>query len=366
MWIRSLTDLFDEYATARDDNKKVLEPVAVGASLAFESVKGDIALSDLAGLVARNVTTAEKFYSPGPSNPADFAFNDGMLTFRSPIHTETQANNIVSATVYEARKSRAAVIILPHWNALAGSYRLLCRILARLGLTAVELTLPYHGSRNRPGSVVADYFVSPNLGRTIRSTRQAVLDTRKTVDWLTLRGYRDFALAGVSMGSCIAGLVAAHDTRIRASALLLTAGDFAEVIWTSRATRHIKESLETSLSLDDLQSVWSIISSGTFAKALSRDGHNTLVLSGARDRIAQPFLTERLCRQLESHGANYDWRTFSCGHYSMGIFPFNVMVFLELKRFLQATSVLARGKDLKTLKILGPNSAPATSSIARR
>jgi hypothetical protein len=89
------------------------------------------------------------------------------------------------------------------------------------------------------------------------------------------------------------------------------------------------------MSLDELKRVWSIVSTGTFAKELSREGHGILVISGSRDKTVLPCLTERFVGQLRSNAARRDWRTLGCGHYSMGSFPFNAAAYLMLTRFLK-------------------------------
>jgi len=76
------------------------------------------------------------------------------------------------------------VVVLPHWSAPTWAYYGFIRHFARLGLTAVEVALPYHGERTPEGSLIADHFLSANLGRTIRSVRQAVVDTKDIVTWL--------------------------------------------------------------------------------------------------------------------------------------------------------------------------------------
>jgi pimeloyl-ACP methyl ester carboxylesterase len=340
MWGGSVIDRWDESAAAEDDAKKVPEPLTVGASLAFRDADQGTSLAALADMVKASTAEADKFYAIESDDVSDFVFDGDILTFRSGIVTETELNNIVHAKVYEGTRRRSAIVVLPHWNAETWGYDPLSRRLARLGLTVVELTLPYHGLRSRPGSGFSDYFVSPNIGRTIRSVRQAVLDTRKTLAWLSDRGYRDIALVGISLGSCVAGLVAAHDERIRASALLLTAGDFSEVVWTGRATQYIKGALAAGMTLDELKGVWSIISTGTFAKELSRARHGILIISGSRDRLVLPCLTERFFEQLRSYQARCDWRVLGCGHYSMGSFPFNAVAFLMLARFLSREGLL--------------------------
>ena len=336
MWGGSIFDRWDENVAAKDDTKRVTEPFTVGASLAIGGADQGASLAALAELVKERTAESDKFYAIESDDVSDFVFDGDILTFRSAVVTETEPNNIVHAKVFEGRSRRSAVMVLPHWNVETGGYDAFNRRLTRLGLTVVELTLPYHGLRSRPGSVIADYFVSPNIGRTIRSVRQAVLDTRKTLNWLSDKGYQNIALVGVSMGSCIAGLVAANDARICTSAMLLTAGDFSEVVWTSRATRYIKDVLAAAMTLNELKRVWSIISPGTFAKELSRMGHSVLIISGSRDRLVLPYLTARFVEELRSHETRCDWRVLGCGHYSIGSFPFNAITFLMLARFLKS------------------------------
>jgi hypothetical protein len=197
------------------------------------------------------------------------------------------------------------------------------------------MALPYHGLRARNGSSVSDHFLSANLGRTIRSVRQAVIDTRDVVTWLQQRGHDRVVLIGLSLGSCVAGLVAAHDARIACSALVLTAGDFAEVVWTGRATRHIRRGLESKMGLDGLGSVWSIISTGTFAEKLSRADYGTLIISGGRDAVVKPYLTQRFIDQLQARGAPVRWMRLGCGHYSLALPPFSIATFARLLLFFR-------------------------------
>jgi hypothetical protein len=84
----------------------------------------------------------------------------------------------------DPRAARRAVVVLPQWNADAEGHAGLCRLFARFGLTAVKLTLPYHGERRPHDLTRADYIVSANVGRTLHANRQAVLDAKRVVDWL--------------------------------------------------------------------------------------------------------------------------------------------------------------------------------------
>jgi hypothetical protein len=335
MWVGKLLDGYDEKQAAEDDDTKPFAPLVVGGSLVSAEINQGGSLTELAEWVERHKAKSAEFFTGEHNRIVDYTFKDDVLTFRSDIVTETELNDIVCARIYAAKNSRSAVIVLPHWNASAWDYHGFAKQLARLGLTTVELTLPYHGCRNRSDGVISDYFLSANVGRTILSVRQAVLDSRRVIDWLYQRKYEKVGLIGVSLGSCVAGLVAAHDIRISASALLLTAGDFTEVVWTGRATRHIRTALASGATLEQLQKVWSIISTGTFASELSRRTHRCLIISGNRDQVVLPYLTRRFVDQLRGAGGCYAWHGFGCGHYSLGLFPFNIMCFFKLVNFFR-------------------------------
>ena len=57
----------------------------------------------------------------------------------------------------------------------------------------------------------------------------------------------------MSLVSWIAGLIAAHDPSVAKAALFLKAGSLADMVWTGRATRLIRNSLEPEIELTDLR-----------------------------------------------------------------------------------------------------------------
>jgi hypothetical protein len=334
MWVSSYLDRWEERLAVEDDGNKPFERLVIGASIAFSGVGANASLLDLEKFVKRHKANSAKFFT-ADRGEIKYSLDGDLLTFHSDIATETEANDIVRARIYEAKDSRSAIIVLPHWNAAKWSYHALSKQLKRLGITVVELTLPYHGDRSRADGLVADYFLSANIGRTIRSVRQAVADSKRVIDWLYQRNYKKIGLIGISLGSCVAGLVAAHDLRVYASALILTAGDFAEVVWTGRATRHIRAAFAADTTLEPIRNIWSIISTEAYVNQISKMQHRCLVISGNRDRVVLPYLTQRFIDKLRNAGVIYSWHEFGCGHYSLGRFPFNLMTFLMLMRFFR-------------------------------
>ena len=104
------------------------------------------------------------------------------LQFTSPVDTPYPENNTVHARLFRAKqnpgKPKKAVVVLPHWNASLNQHMALCAGIAKLGITALRMSLPYHDHRMPPELERADYAVSSNVARTIDATRQAVIDMR--------------------------------------------------------------------------------------------------------------------------------------------------------------------------------------------
>ena len=79
-----------------------------------------------------------------------------LLTFPSALVTPHPENNTVRCRYFPAARSpararpRAAVLVLPQWNADPDGHVGLCRLLAWNGMTALRLSLPYHDQRMPP------------------------------------------------------------------------------------------------------------------------------------------------------------------------------------------------------------------------
>src|SRR5205823_3808835 len=182
-----------------------------------------------------------------------------FLRFTSPVRTPYPENNLANARWFPAR-GKSAVVLLPQWNSDALSHNSLCRILNRLGIAVLRLSMPYHDIR-RPAEITrADYAVSANIGRTIDAARQGVLDLRCCLDWLQQQGYEKLGLVGTSLGSCYGFLAAAHDARIEVAAFNHASTYFADVVWHGQSTRHIRQGVEPHLDLDRLRSLFTAVS----------------------------------------------------------------------------------------------------------
>ena len=328
----NLLDRWDEGRAQRGEEAKKTTNLILDADRAFPGVGAAETLEGFCVLAEKSAVDPG-FFEPPDASDHSFELRGGWLTFPSDVATDVAENNIVWARITESGKRDQAVVIFHHWNAESRN-RQIAGFLSWQGVTVIEIAMPYHLERKRPGSLYADYMLSANLGRTVQAVRQAVWDGRKLICWLKREGYRDVSVLGMSLGSWIAGLVAAHETAVSRASLFLTAGSLAEMVWTGRATRSIRKSLEPHLTLAQLQRAWASLNLENHVDRLARPGLELHVVLASRDTVVLPDLSERLLGRLQNAGARVGVLRLNCGHYSLGRLPYILGAGWSLKRFL--------------------------------
>ena len=288
--------------------------------------------------VSHVMRDTDRFFVAEPTSKyaLDRAARDGsrLLTFPTALETPHRENNTVYGTLFmPRRKTRAAVLVLPQWNADAGGHFGLCRLLAMNGMAALRLSLPYHARRMPPELSRADYIVSSKVGRTLQVCRQAVLDARRAIAWLAAEGFDRIGMLGTSLGSCLSLLTTAHEPLVNAQALNHISPHFADVVWRGLSTAHVRRGLERHLDLDLLRALWKPISPRWYLERL-RDRQTLLVY--ARYDLSFPVdLSEDLVREFRERGVRHELATLPCGHYSSGKAPFKFLDGWVLMRFLK-------------------------------
>ncbi|TIQ17702.1 MAG: dienelactone hydrolase-related enzyme [Mesorhizobium sp.] len=329
----SWLDRWDERRARRGEEGKKPTDFVLDAERAFPGAKKITSIEEFCALADQAVADPAFFDKPSVSDQG-FERLDGWLKFPSDISTDIEQNNVVSAKITESGSFDQAMVIFHHWNASARN-RQIANFFSQRGITVVEIAMPYHFERSRPGSVHADYMLSPNLGRTIQSVRQAVLDGRKLIRWLKSEGYREISVLGMSLGSWVAAIVAAHDLAVSKASLFLTAGSLADMVWTGRATRSIRDSLEPEIELTDLRRAWGPLNLENYAHSLARPDLDLQVVLAKRDKVVLPELSERFMERLKDAGARPNILELNCGHYSLAMPPYILLAGLSLKRLLR-------------------------------
>jgi dienelactone hydrolase len=277
----------------------------------------------------------DEFFTPEPTT--DYVFDGTSLAFPSALETPHPENNVVHAQFFPARphapdRPRRAVVVLAQWNSDAGGHIGLAQLLARLGISALRLSLPYHDRRMPPELTRADYIVSANVVRTVQVCRQAVLDVRRALWWLRDQGYDRLGLLGTSLGSCLAMITASHEPLVRAQALNHVSPFFADVVWRGVSTSHVRQALDGRVTLDTLRDLWRPISPWSY---LERHRHRQTLLVYAKYDLTFPLdLSQTLIDEFRRRDIPAEVAVLPCGHYSSGVVPFKFLDGYYLARFL--------------------------------
>jgi hypothetical protein len=264
-----------------------------------------------------------RIFPPDDPEISDYELAGNELTWTSGIETFSEENNTVYAHFFpHAENKKSAVVVLPHWNAKAGTYFDLCKMFNRFGMSALRVTLPYHEKRMPPELDRADYLVAPNVGQTLQSLRQSVVDTRSAVRWLKEQGYEKIGLIGTSIGSCVGFFAFVHDLGIDAGCFNHVSGYVADVVWNGLSTYHVKEGIGQNVSLEELREYWLPISPMAYMDKLY-------------DLTFPIDLSRDMMRALRDSGIKHDKTKIPCGHYTLGEKPWVYIDGYKIVSFLR-------------------------------
>lgn len=217
--------------------------------------------------------------TPAPT-PELFAYDPGAITYRSRLASRTTDFDLIevsyasplptsypeNATVYAsffrpprpAGESIPAVIVLHVLETTnAGLSRQFCTRLARAGIGALLITLPYHMRRTPAGYRSGELMTTADPVALREAMRQAVMDVRCGVDWLMRQPEVDaqsIGLVGLSLGAVVGTLASQVETRFRAAALVVGAARLARIVANSGMLLKLQRQLRsTGITTDDLE-----------------------------------------------------------------------------------------------------------------
>jgi hypothetical protein len=312
------------FAMLGDD--RVVRPFEWGTEFIAEDADGSDPHKLFREFSRRTIENSDDFFFP----PAvkDFELNSDVLTWTSGVGTPSRENNTAYSRYFPHETNRkAAVLVLPHWNAKAGTYFDLCKFFNKVGLAALRLTLPYHEERMPPELTRADYLVAPNVGRTLQSLQQSVVDTRAAVAWLKLQGYEKVGIVGTSIGSCVGFFAFVHDMTIDAAVFNHVSGYVADVVWNGLSTYHVKKGLGDNVELDELREFWLPISPMAYMDRLAKlPPRPQRYIYTLYDLSFPVDLSREVMNELRRRKIKHSKAAIPCGHYTLGTKPW---VFLD-------------------------------------
>lgn len=332
--------LKERHFATRDTNR-VVRPFEWGASFIAPRANGDDPRRILTEHTRRALAHSDEFYALPPI--ADYRLHEQQLTWTSAIHTPTPENNTAHARFFrestitgKENDTRRAVVVLPEWNAQPHSHVQLCHILTRFGIAALRLTLPYHGTRRPPELERADHLVSANIGRTLQSMRQAVLDTRAAIRWLSAQGYERIGIMGTSIGSCIGFLALVHEPLVCTGVFNHVSGYVADVAWRGISTAHVRAGFGDAVTLEELRHYWLPISPLAYSEKLKQLAPRPIRFIAARYDLTFPEdLSHQVIAGVRDAGHPLDAVWIRCGHYTLGQSPWKYIDGWKIVTFLR-------------------------------
>ena len=259
---------------------------------------------------------------------------DRVLTFTSAVDSPWPENNRVHARLFAVSNSGPAVVVLPQWNAKWDVQVKICLWLNRCGITALRLSMPYHDRRMVPGHERADHLVGSNIGLTLQANRQAVLDVRRSLQWLASQGYGKLGLVGTSIGSAVGFITMAHEPLVCAGVFLHVSTYFADVVRTGMNTAHVWEGLRANVTADELRRFWSPISPFPYVSRMRGSKQKMLMVSARYDPTFLPNFSAEIIREVQKTGMESELLLLPCGHYSLELAPFSYAAALRMGAFL--------------------------------
>ena len=266
--------------------------------------------------------------------PATTSYDDGRLTFTSPVETRYSENNTVHALWFPTPRDRQrALVLLPQWNSDAGGHVGLAKLLNRFGISALRMTMAYHAERMPEELRARRLPRSSNIGRTIHAARQSIIDVRACIDWLAAQGYERVGILGTSLGSCVAFIAAAHDPRIKVGIFNHVSMYFSDVVWTGLSTQHVRRGFGDVVAQDDLRRYWVPSARPVICIACRNGTLRSLLIWARHDSSFLPVYSQEVLRAFRELELAHEVLTLPCGHYTTGQFPFNLMDGLAMCRF---------------------------------
>lgn len=312
---------------AMRDNNRIVRPFEWGMEFVTEHPNGANPREFFREYAKKTVAESDEFFCSPKISDYELTHDSRLtihdLKWTSGIKTDSPENNTAYAHYFPVKDNKkSAVLILPHWNAKAGTYFDLAKMFNRVGISALRLTLPYHEKRNPPELERADYLVAPNVGQTLQSLRQAVVDTRSAVAWLKRQGYEKVGLVGTSIGSCVGFFAFVHDLQIDAGCFNHVSGYVADVVWNGLSTHHVKEGIGKNVSLDELREYWLPISPMAYMdKLASLSPRPQRYIYTLYDLTFPLDLSRQMLKAIRESGIKHDAISIPCGHYTLGEKP---------------------------------------------
>lgn len=272
------------------------------------------------------------------------------ISFTSAYTTGVAENDKVRVKCWMPHPPKAPLpsVILLHYLGATDTQMEegLARRLNDRGIAAFIMPLPYHLSRTPAGKRSGQEAIKPDPAALTATMKQATLDVRRLLDFISERPEFSptmIGLSGTSLGSIIGSLVFAVDERIKISAFTLGGIDLAHILMKSPIVQVQREELrKKGWTEESLREALLPIEPTQYLKPLGAD-RRSLVIAAKYDQVIPRSATDKLVAKLET-AVKVE---LSTGHY--GGFVVQNRILRTLTSWFDAS---LRDKDFKAPRSL--------------
>ncbi len=265
-------------------------------ALCWVGLPGASQIPDIRQDLDKNVAYSVQVRPSGPDQVVS------VVRFPSPVRTESQRNNTVEVLVYRPRdveRPMPVALVLHFFGATSLRFeQRMAAELNRRGIAAAVMTLPYHLSRAQSIEQSGIEALRPDPVFLARTLAQAVLDARRTLDFIETQPDLDasrIACVGTSLGGILSSTLYGVDSRIQSNVALLAGGDIAHIIWTSTVTTQLRQGLQAKrITLEQLADALREVDPLTYARPDL--GSRMLLVRARYDEVILPEDTDKLIR----------------------------------------------------------------------
>ena len=249
----------------------------------------------------------------------DDAYRVYAVRYPSPMITAFATDNTVYGLFYLPKSKspvrKPAVIVLHTLGGPNDVTLLLAAYLARHGIAALHLDMPFYG----PRSDGVHHFLSTNVDLTVQNIKQAVMDIRRGAGWLADQPEINPArigIAGVSLGATLASVSFCVDPRFRAGVLILSGGNLAKGLVANGLMASRRRMKALGLNYAFLSKKLAVVDPLTYAPLGAKRRADLLMFNARQDEIVLPACANALWRAL---GKPRRYWLYG-GHYSTMIY----------------------------------------------
>ncbi|GEM_PF-5855480 len=306
----------------------------------FPQIAGDDDLDGLMAVADEWTSHPDRFISERVDD-VPFSEKSGLIEFPSRGVTSEPRNRTGYMAYRPLRHGCPMVLAVPAWNTERWKLRTLLPTAKQCGFGGASLSLPYQDERQPERWKYAQALISSDLGRTMRSMQQSLLDTMDAISILRQLGHERIIVLGFSVGSAVVNMLDAFDPRPLGVICVLCGDNFAQCVMNGISTRHIRKSIEPHVEMERLERLWRPLSAATYVPRLRRMPRPLRVMLTSHYDFTFPFESGRRLRaRFEEHGVPHEWREMGCGHYTLSCAPFSLRFLLWLKTKLRQAAAL--------------------------